>query len=120
MSERRGMEPEDWLGAGFNVAIGLFLGLALNGLLQLVVDGFWPLALIVAVLSAGAVLVLFAFDGLVGRLIERLLPSGIRPSQSPQKEHRKPMARLMSLPAGILFGVILAQFGLTQTILGLF
>ena len=69
MSERRGMEPEDWLGAGFNVAIGLFLGLALNGLLQLVVDGFWPLALIVAVLSAGAVLVLFAFDGLVGRLI---------------------------------------------------
>jgi hypothetical protein len=63
---------------------------------------------------------LFAFDGLIGRLTERVFPSGIRPSQSPQKKRRKPMTRLISLPAGMLLGVILAQFGLTQTILGLF
>jgi hypothetical protein len=120
MSERRGMEPEDWLSASFNVAAGLFLGLALNGLLQLVVDGFWPLALTVGALSAGAALLLIAFDGLLDKLTDRIFPSGVRPSQSPQKDRRKPIARLLSLPAGILLGVILAQLGLTQAILGMF
>jgi hypothetical protein len=119
MSERRGMEAEDWLSAGFNVVIGLFLGLAVNGLLELIVDGFWLFALIVAVLGAGAAWVLLAFEGVMDRLFERIFPSGIRPSQSPRPERRKPIARLMSMPAGILLGVILAQMGLTQAILGM-
>lgn len=114
------MEPADWLNATVNVAIGLFLGLALNGLLQLVADGAWAVAAIIAGLSVGVAVVLIFFDGLIGRVFERVFPSGIRPAHSPGAEAPKPISRLLSLPLGMVLGVILAQLGLTNAILGLF
>ncbi|MFN4131065.1 MAG: hypothetical protein ACK4GC_14815 [Paracoccaceae bacterium] len=120
MAERRRMTASDWLNSGFNLAAGLFLGLAVNGLAGLVADGTWQLALIIGVVGAVSVLLLFAFDGLVGGLIERIFPSGVRPARSAQEKDRKPLARLLSLPAGIALGVVLARLGLSKTILGLF
>lgn len=119
MSERRNMEPGDWLNAAVNVLIGLFLGVALNGLLQLFADGAWAVALVIAVMAFGAAVFLIFFDGLVGKLFERVFPSGVRPSHSPKAEDRKPIARLLSLPLGIFLGAILAGLGLTNAILGM-
>jgi hypothetical protein len=113
------MEPLDWMSAAFNVGIGLFLGLALNGLLGLVADGFWVVALAMAVIGGGAALAVLAFDQLLTRATDRIFPGGIQPAANPKPRGRRPMARLMSLPAGLVLGMGLAQLGLTQTILGL-
>lgn len=110
------MEAEDWLSAGFNVVVGLLLGLALNGLLQLVVTGFWLLAAIVLIITLGFLLVHWLFDG----LIVRPFFSGFLREQGLQPEGRTPLGRLLSLPAGLVLGVILAEFGLTKAILGIF
>jgi hypothetical protein len=114
------MEPLDWMSAAFNVAIGLFLGLALSGLLALVADGFWVVALAMAVIGAGAALAVLAFDHLLTRATDRFFPSGIQPAANPKPRGRKPMARLLSLPAGLVLGMGLAQLGLTRAILDLF
>ena len=120
MSERRDMEPLDWMSAAFNVAIGLFLGLALNGLLALVADGLWFVAVSTVVIAAMAVLALLTFDGLLGRLIHRFFPGGVRPAASAKPRGRPPTVLLLSLPAGLALGLILAQLGLTRTMLDLF
>lgn len=120
MSVRRGMEAGDWINASVNVVIGVFLGIAVNGLAQIFMTGFWQLAVFIVIVTGVAVLFLFMFDGLLNRVSEQIFPSGVRPAHRPQPEGRKPIARLLSLPAGMVLGVILAQLGLTQTILGLF
>jgi hypothetical protein len=116
MSERRSMDGEDWLSAGFNVVVGLFLGLALNGLLQIVVTGFWPVAAIMVVLALGFFLVYWLFEG----LIVRPFFSGVRRDQGTLPEGKKPLGRLASLPLGLVLGFLLAQLGLTGTILAMF
>jgi hypothetical protein len=120
MSERREMEPLDWMSAAFNVAIGLFLGLALSGFVELVADGFWFLAVAAAVIGGGAALALIIYDGLFRRAFDWIFPGGVQPAANPAPRRRAPLVRLMSLPSGILLGVVLAQLGLTQTILDLF
>ena len=113
------MSSEDWLTAGFNVAIGLFLGLALNGLWQLVANGSWLLAAVALAMGVGAALALFLFEGLAARLTRWLFPGGVLPAPPAAGKARRPVLRLVSLPVGILVGVVLARFGLTETILGL-
>lgn len=119
MSERRDMEPLDWMSAAFNVAIGLFLGLALNGLLALVADGLWFVAVSTVVIAAMAVLALLAFDGLLGRLIHRVFPGGVRPATS-AKPSADGLPVLQRSPVGLALGLILALLGLTRTMLDLF
>jgi hypothetical protein len=112
------MKAADWLNAAINAVIGLLLGLVLHGIVQLVTDGAWGMALIVVMLGV-AMLLLIYFDGLIGRLLDRIFPSGVRAAATPAKDNRKPLVRRLSLPAGLVLGVILALFGLADTILGL-
>ncbi len=86
-------------------------------IVQLVTDGAWGMALIVVMLGV-ALLLLIYFDGLIGRLLDRIFPSGVR-SATPPRDDRKPLVRRLSLPAGLVLGVFLALFGLADTILGL-
>ena len=120
MTDRRSMQIEDWMKAAFNVVIGLFLGLALDALLRLLAAGAWGMAMAVVIPSLGFVLFVLVFDGAMGKLFDRFLPSGVRPARKPAATDRKPLGRLLSLPAGIVVGVILARLGLTNDILGLF
>ncbi len=113
------MEAADWLNAAVNAVIGLLLGLVLHGLMQLVTDGAWGMALIVVMLGV-AMLLLIYFDGLIGRLLDRIFPSGVRSAATPAQDDRKPLVRRLSLPAGLVLGVILALFGRADTILAQF
>ncbi|OYW52000.1 MAG: hypothetical protein B7Z10_11800 [Rhodobacterales bacterium 32-66-7] len=119
MRQRREMTNEDWISAACNVAMGAFLGLAINGLLQIFLSGFWQLAVVIAALCAAAVLVLVLFDGLLGRLVDRLFPSGVRSPRVPRLEGRKPLLRLLSVPAGLVAGFGLGQAGLADPILAM-
>jgi hypothetical protein len=53
------------------------------------------------------------------KLLDRLFPIGVRPAPKPQTSGRTPLPRLLSLPAGVVLGVVLARLGLDDTILGM-
>jgi hypothetical protein len=52
------------------------------------------------------------------KLFDRLFSIGVRPARKPQAQGRTPLPRLLSLPAGVVLGVVLARLGLATTILG--
>jgi uncharacterized protein YacL len=100
--------------ATVNVVIGIFLGVAVNGLAQLMSTSFWPVAVIILLLVA----ILFFFESLIASLVDRIFPSGIRPARKPQKVRRAPLPRRLSLPVGLVLGLILARLGLDGVVLG--
>lgn len=112
MSKRRRMQLGDWVNAVINAAIGLFLGLAADGLARLFNSEAWPLAVIIPIVFAG----LFLFSLMFDRLVDRVFPSGVRPARKPHADGGTPLLRLLSLPAGFALGVILAQFGLADAV----
>lgn len=114
MSERRRMQVGDWFNAAINIVIGLFLGVAADGLVQLATTDFWPMTVIILFLFAGV----FLFERVVDKSIDTLFPSGIRPARKPQVKERTPLPRLLSLPAGVVLGIVLARTGLDTMILG--
>jgi hypothetical protein len=113
------MDAGDWINAAFLIAIGLLMGLVVDGLWGLVEGGAWRLAVVTALVGGAAVLLLFWFDGLVGRLLGQLFPGGVRPAPARSPRPRKPVALLVSLPAGLVLGIALARMGYTSAILGL-
>jgi hypothetical protein len=115
MSERRKMVVGDWMNAAINVVIGVLLGSVIYGLVQLVASGSWLMAMILVLLGVG----LFLFMVLNDKLFDRLFPIGIRPAKNPQPQSPKPLLRVLSLPLGFMFGVVLAVLDLDGTILGL-
>ena len=115
MSERRKMKLGDWFNTAINVLIGLLLGSVGYGLAQLVADGAWLAALIIVILGAG----LFGFMLLSDKLFDLFLPSAIRPAKNPEPQPPKPLLRVLSLPIGFVFGVVLAILDLDRTILAL-
>jgi len=114
MNERRKMGAGDWINAAINVLIGILLGSAIYGLVQLVISGFWLMALILVLLGGGLFLFMLLFD----KLFDRLFSIGIRPARNPQPQPPKPLLRVLSLPLGFMIGVVLAVLGLDRTILG--
>lgn len=114
MSVRRRMQVGDWGNAAINGVIGVFLGVATDGLVQLVTTAFWPLAVVIPFLFAG----LFPFIWVFDKLTDRVFPSEVRPARQPRAERRTPLPRLLSLPAGLALGVALARLGLGKAILG--
>ncbi|WP_019953967.1 hypothetical protein [Yoonia vestfoldensis] len=108
MNDRRKMAPGDWLNAAAFLAIGVFLGLALDMLLTLDWAAFWLTAISMAILFWG----LIAASSVIDSLFERLFPSGVKPARNAPAKQRGPLAVLASLPAGILIGLTGAQFGL--------
>ncbi|MEN1729542.1 MAG: hypothetical protein AAGJ52_13985 [Pseudomonadota bacterium] len=115
MTERRAMGLGDWLNAAVNFVIGVLLGIAADGLLQLASSGQWFLALLIPVLFAGW----FLFMLLLDKGMDRLFPSGIRPAKTSKEKAPMPLPRLLGLPAGAVAGVVLARLGLAAPLLNL-
>ncbi len=105
------MRAGDWFHAAVNLLLGALLGSAATGLAQLLVAGAWALALIVTLLAVAMFLIVLASDW----LLDRLFGIGIRPAHDAQ-EQRKPLLRLLSLPAGFLLGIALALLGIDVTL----
>jgi len=113
MSERSKMGLGDWINAAINVVIGVLLGSVMHGLVQLVASGSWLMAMIVLFLAVGLFLLVVLSD----KLFDCLFPIGIRPARTPQTQRPKPLLRVLSLPSGLIFGVVLAVLGLDRMIL---
>jgi len=105
----------DWLHAAANLLIGVLLGIAAAGLVELATSALWPLAILIPLLFAG----LFLFEWVLDKGVDRFFPEGIRPAKTPTTSKRKPWIRLSSLPLGLLVGVILARLGLSVPLPGL-
>lgn len=116
MTERRNMQTGDWFNSAANVAIGVLLGSAAHGLVQLITTGFWPVAMILTLIFGGVIL----FELVSDKLFNRLFSTGIRPATKPQTSGRKPLPRILSLPTGFIFGVSMVALGLDKTLLGIF
>ncbi len=110
MSDRRRMRIGDWLNGAAFLAIGVFLGLAADGMAGLAGTAFWPMIIIIPVLFGGVFLFLLFFD----RVVDRIFSSGIKPASRPRTKDRKPLVLLLSLPTGIAIGMIGAQLGLGE------
>jgi hypothetical protein len=106
------MEPGDWLQAAVNIVLGVFLGIVVSALTELVVSGAWLMALILVALGAGY----FVFVLLADKLFDWIFPSGIR-TVGKRKNQPKPLLRTLSLPAGLLLGIALAGLGLDTVLL---
>jgi hypothetical protein len=115
MKVRRPMTGMDWINAVFLLAVGLFLGLAVDAMSQLSALAFWSVALMSVALFGGMVVFSEALD----RVIDAIFPSGIRPPRSPKPQGPRPLPLLLSLPAGVVLGMILGSLGLGATIRGL-
>lgn len=114
MENRRKMVLGDWFNGAWLCIIGLYLGLVVHGLSQLAGTAlFWPMLIFIMIMWGGMCL----FDNVINRFFDWMFPNGIKPAKNPPAKERKPLARLLSLPCGIVLGVILAEFGLRDTLL---
>lgn len=82
-------------------------------MVQRISTGLWLSTVVVALVGAGFFLFMLTFD----KVTDPLFSIGVRPSPEPKAKGRTPLPRLMSLPAGVVLGVVLARFGLDDTIL---
>ncbi len=111
MRQRQSMQMFDWFNWAALAAIGVFLGLALDGLVDLAFLGAWGSIIVILALSAGWLVFYF--------LIERVMNFiSIGRFSAPQqlRKLRKPLALHFALPIGIIIGLIGAQFGLRELI----
>lgn len=115
IDERRRMRIGDWFHAAINLIIGILLGSVVDGLAQLVTTGLWLPALAIVLIGAGFFIFILVFD----KLSDRLFSIGVRPATKPQAKGRTPLPRLISLPVGVVLGVVLARLGFDDRILGM-
>ena len=115
INERRRMQTGDWFNAAISLIIGMLLGSVVDGLAQLVTSGLWLPAVAIVLLGAGFFLFMLVFD----KVSDRLFSIGMRPAPKRQAKGPTPLPRLISLPVGIVLGVVLARLGFDDTILGM-
>lgn len=114
MEKRRKMLLGDWLNGAALCVVGVYFGLVVHGMSQLIGTAFfWPMLIFIMIIWGG----LYVFDNAVEGLSNWMFPSGIKPAKNSKVNERKPLARLLSLPCGIVLGVILAEIGLSDTLL---
>lgn len=114
MGNRRKMVLVDWLNSAGLCLVGLYLGLAVQSMLQLVGTAFfWPVLIFCIIMWVAMLLFANVFDW----ISDRIFSNGIKPAKNPSAKERKPFALLLSLPLGIVTGVILAELGLRDTLL---
>jgi len=115
VNERRRMQFGDWLNAAISLIIGMLLGSVVDGLAQLVTTGLWLSAVVIVLVGAGFFLFMLVFD----KLSDRLFLIGVRPATKQQAKGRTPLPRLVSLPVGVVLGVVLTRLGFDGAILGM-
>ena len=115
MNKQPSMQFGDWINAGFNVVLGVLLGVIIDSLAQLLTTVFWPVAVIMLLLFAG----LFLIESALDKVFDWFLRGGIRPAPKSQPKKCKPILRLLSLPISLVLGVALARLGLGETLLGM-
>jgi len=103
-----------WSMALVNIVIGVLLGVAINGLARLMLSGAWVAVFTLLALFAALFLIVWLHD----RLGETLFPSGIRPARKPKRVRKTPLFRRLSLPVGLVLGVLLAALGWDQWLSG--
>ena len=57
------------------------------------------------------------FDNAVTKFFDWIFPNGIKPAMTAPAKERKPLVRLLSLPSGIVLGVLFAALGLRDALL---
>lgn len=102
-----------WASSAVNFVIGVLLGVAINGLVRLMFTGAWAAIINIVVLSAALFFIVFLHD----RLGRKLFPTGIRPAREPKGVSKKPLFRRLSLPTGLVLGVVVASLGLDDWLL---
>lgn len=107
-NEESAMKAGDWFDAVINVGIGVLLGVAMAA------SGSWFVAVLIPLLAA----VLFFYMSLFDRLIDKVFPSGIRPAHKSKKVRKAPLVKRLSLPLGLVLGIVLAALGLGDRFLG--
>jgi uncharacterized membrane protein YfcA len=107
------MQLFDWVIAGSLCAVGSYLGLALAALITMDSAAFW-LTVIYVLIPFGFVFVFIYFMNDLGDWIF----SGRVKSFTPARmRKRRPLLLYFSLPAGVIIGVIGAQFGLGELLM---
>ena len=114
MGNRRKMVLSDWFNSAGLCIVGLYLGLVVHGMSQLIGTAlFWPILFIIVIMWG----TMCFFDNIISGVFDWMFPNGIKPATGPPTKERKPLARLLSLPSGIVLGVIFAELGLRDTLL---
>lgn len=112
MRKRQKMQTFDWFNFAALVAVGVFLGLAIDGLFALATMGAWGSILMIIALSAGFIVVYLILE----RVFEFISTGRLSAPRQLQKP-RKPLVMVFGLPLGIIIGIIGAQFGLADLLL---
>ena len=107
------MQPGDWFHAGVLAVVGVLLGSAALNFLQLAIRGAWMLMLITALFFAAMFLIVMLTD----KLYSVFLGPGIRPAPGGNAGERKPLLRILSLPAGMLVGAFMGLLGWDRVLL---
>lgn len=108
------LQPADWLYIVAYAVVGVWLGIALDGLVWLLTNDYWVVAVLLVLMFGGIVL----FDALLDWGVDRLFPGGVRKVLKSARQRRSPWLRRWSLPAGVVLGVILARLGLDSLLVG--
>ncbi|MEL6641909.1 MAG: hypothetical protein AAFP98_11460 [Pseudomonadota bacterium] len=103
------MQTFDWFNWAALAVIGVLLGFAIDGLLDLAAAGAWGSIIVLLSISAGWLVFYFLWE----RLMNFVFIGRFSQPQQLQKP-RKPLALHFALPIGIVIGVIGAQFGLSE------
>ncbi len=112
MRTRQKMQTFDWFNFAALFAVGVFLGLAIDGLFALAAMGAWSSILMIIAVSAGFIV----FYVILERVFEFISTGRLSAPRQLQKP-RKPLILLFGLPLGITIGIIGAQFGLDDLLL---
>ncbi len=114
MENRRKMMLSDWFNSAGLCIVGLYLGLVVQSMSQLIGSAlFWPMLIFIMIMWG----IMSLFYNVIEGFFDWMFPNGIKPAENPPAKERKPLARLLSLPCGIILGVMLAELGLKDTLL---
>lgn len=114
MGSRRKMLLGDWFNCAALCIVGIYLGLVVHGMSRLVgTTFFWPMLIFLVLMWGGMSL----FYNVVENAFDWMFPSWIKSAKTPSAKERRPVALLLCLPFGIALGAILAEIGLTDTLL---
>ena len=108
VNEESAMKAGDWFDTVINFGIGVFLAVAMAA------SGSWFVAVLIPLLFAVLCFYITLFD----RLIDKIFPSGIRPTKKLKKVRKVPLVKRLCLPLGLVLGIVLAALGLSGRFLG--